>query len=529
MSAVITFAAYLLGVLVLGVALARRTRSYEDFIIGGRRFGTSVSSLSLISSYASGYTYTAAPGLGYTQGYGSLWYASGDGLATALSFGVIGRRLRKFSEALDAISLPEFYEKRFDSRLLRIVTSTVILVTVTMYLVAQWVASGTVAQTILGTSHLVGMLVGALVVGAYTLLGGYVAVVYTDAVQMVVMFVGTQLLFWIALAKVGGFAQLNDRLANIDPDLVTPWGPDQMYLGFFLMIGPVLLITLGGFGLPHMTVRHLSLNQPSTARKAMMMTAVIVVAFSFIYYMTGLLALTVLGPGLADPEQAGVALWQNVLPPVLAGLLASAAVASIQSTASSFLILLVTTIGHDIFYRFIPRRMSDRSRTRVARVLVAVLTIGTFLVAINPPALVFQIVIFAFGILGLAFGVPNIFVLYWRRTTKVGVLVSMLSSLAVYLGLSLTNQTQLGPLTPFLAGLLVAIASIVFTSLLTTPPPDPHQLFVRVASEGTVVSETERGESACLRRDLGLAAEALGAIGQPMRRSSRGRPRTSGI
>ena len=466
----ITFGVYLLGILAMGIYLMRRVESYNDFIIGGRRFGPWVSSFSLISSYMSGYTYTAAPGLGYTSGYSALWWASGDAPGNALSFGVLARRLRKYSEMLEAITIPEFYEHRFKSPVLRMVSAAIIVVLVGMHLTAQWQASGILLSVTFGTEYLTGLIIGGVVVLTYTLLGGYVAVMYTDFIQGIVMFIGSQILFWTALLYVGGFNAFNDQLANIDPQLVTPWGPGNQYLGAMAMIFPIALILMGCFGYPHITVRHLSLRRPSTARKAMLLTCILVVLFSFAYYLTGGLALTILGEGLEDVEQAGVLLWFALLPPVLAGILSSAAIASIMSTADSFLILLVTTVGHDVLYRFISPDASEEKRTLWARLLVAVLGVITFIIAINPPGLVFTIVIFAMGGMGLAFGVPNLFAVYWKKTTAFGVLLSMGLSLFIYVGGTLGNWDLLG-FNPFVLGLIVGVVAIIIGSLLTTPPP----------------------------------------------------------
>lgn len=235
------FFIYLAAMLLIGYATMKMSKTYEDFMIGGRNIGPIVSSFALITSYMSGYTYTAAPGLGYTGGYSSLWWASGDAPGTSMSFGLLGRRLRKYSEMLGAITLPEYYEKRFKSPSLRLISSLFILVMVSMHLVAQWAASGKLLSVTFGTSYFVGMLIGCLVVLAYTIMGGYLAVVYSDFIQGLIMFAGTQILFWAALNVAGGFNAFNDKLALIDPELVTPWGPGLGYYSLMAALTPIIL------------------------------------------------------------------------------------------------------------------------------------------------------------------------------------------------------------------------------------------------------------------------------------------------
>lgn len=502
------FFIYLAAMLLVGYATMRMSKTYEDFMIGGRSIGPLVSSFALITSYMSGYTYTAAPGLGYNGGYSSLWWATGDAPGTSMSFGLLGRRLRKYSEMLGAITLPEFYEKRFKSPTLRLLSSLFILAMVSMHLVAQWTASGKLLSVTFGTSYFMGMLIGCLVVLVYTIMGGYLAVVYSDFIQGLIMFVGTQILFWTALSAVGGFDAFNDKLALIDPELVTPWGPGLGYYSLMAALTPIILIIMGPFGMPHMTIRHLSLNHPSSARKAMVITAVFVVLFSFAYYITGGLARVILQGELADIEEAGVRLWFEILPPVLAGLLSAAAVASLMSTADAFLMLLVSTLGHDLLQRFWLPDMPENKRIAISRLLVLAIAAVTFIVAMNPPALVFTIVIFVFGGMALVFGVPNLFSVYWKRTTEAGVLASMVSSFVVYVVSTMWEWTVMG-LHPFILGLAVAVAALVVVSLATTPPTgNGIELFDIAASYGEIPEGVISRASASVAVESKRLAEA---------------------
>lgn len=503
-----TFGAYLVLLLGFGVYLGRKVKTYEDFYIGSRMFGPFLSSMSAVASFMSGYTYTAAPGLGYTQGYGALWYAQGE-MGNAYSFGLLGRRLRKTSEQVGAISMPEFYERRYNSPALRVITNIVILIAISMYLVAQWVATGTLLEVTLGIGYVSGLFIGGVIVLTYTLAGGYIAVIFTDTFQGIVMFIGTHILFWAALFSIGGFAGLNEGLAQVDPQLAGPWGPDLMYYGVLAALTPILLIGLGTFGLPHVTVRHLSLKRPGSARPAMLITGLVVFFFTFVYYLTGPIALVSFGPGLDNPEQSGIRLWFEVLPDIAAGVMASAAVAAIQSTASSFLILLTTTIGHDILYRFFMRDTAERTRIRLARILVVVIAAATFVIAISPPGLVFDIVILAYGGLALGFGIPNLFTVFWRRTTKVGVITSMVSSLTTYTAASLASFSLYG-LNAFMLGLVVGLVTIVGVSLLTGPPgARDRAIFAEAARYGDVRPGAVVPGSAAVVRETRAALRRL--------------------
>ncbi len=462
------FVVYLLVMIGIGVFAMRRVKSSEDFYIGGRSIGPWVSAFSLMTSYASGFTYTAAPGMGYKGGWSTMWWASGDAPGNSLSFGLLGRRIRRFSELLRAITLPEFYEKRFGSPALRLIASIVIVSTVSLHLVAQWEASGIMLSVAFETDYMVGMVIGGAVVLAYTIMGGYLATVYNDFMQGIIMFIGTHLLFWSAISAVGGFGALNNKLALIDPNLVTPWGPDNAYGTLLAALSPFLLIVMGSFGQPHVTVRHLALKEPDTARKAMLITAIFMAGFSFAYYMVGAAGLVLLGPNV-EAEAVGVLLWFKVLTPIGAGILVSAAVAAIMSTASGFLMLMVSTISHDILNRFLLPNVSQKRIILIARIIAALIAILTLVAAINPPAGVFTIIMTVYGGMALAFGVPNIFSVYWKRSTKTGAIACIVLSLSVYVWFTATGLTFLG-LNAFMTSLIVAILAFVIGSLISQKP-----------------------------------------------------------
>jgi sodium/proline symporter len=514
MAVYVVFGLYLIGMLAIGWYFLNRVKTYDDFMIGGRKIGPLASSFSLISSYMSGYTYTAAPGLGFRSGYSTLWWATGDAPGNSLSFGVLGRRLRRYSELLKSITLPEYYENRFKSPTLRVLGALVVIVTVFMYLVAQFVATGKLVSVMFNTSYIVGMLVGSVVVLIYTMMGGYLAVVYTDVIQFSLMFIGTHILFWTSLGLAGGFAAFHDKLAAISPALVVPAGPDNAYGTFMAMLTPIVLIIMGSFGLPHVTVRHLSLKDPRNARHAMLITAIFVVLFSIVYYLTGALARVLLLQAPADVEEAGIRLWFSVLHPVFAGLMSSVAVASIMSTADSFLILLVSTVSHDVLDRFVMPKATEAQRVNLGRYLVAILAVIAFVVAIKPPALVFTIVIFAFGAMALAFGVPNLFSVYWKRTTEAGTIASMVLSLVVYVGAT-RGWWSLG-LHPFMQGLIVAVVVIVVGSLLSKPPTgEPETFFDVAAGYGALPASVKAHASAAVSCEIGAALEVLRRADRP--------------
>ena len=181
-----------------------------------------------------------------------------------------------------------------------------------------------------------------------------------------------------------------------------------------------------------------------------------------------------------------------------------------MSTADSFLILLVSTIAHDLLSRFSKKEIPEKKRLFISRVLVLVVALISFVVAMNPPALVFTIVIFVFGGMALAFGVPNIFSVYWKGTTAAGVLASMACSLIVYVGSTLTEVQVLG-LHPFISGLIVAVVVLVLVSLITKKPTNEVlQLFDVAMEYGDIPKEAAQGASSAVSCEAARAMSLMG-------------------
>lgn len=261
---------YFVGMLGIGVwAMRRSSKSSEGFLLADRSLGPAVTALRLQSSSMSGYMFLGAGSLAYTQGYYSMWYALGDVGGGVLNLSIIGRRMRKLSQMLGSITSIGYLENRYPSRWTRAIAAPIALFCMFFYVLAQFLAGGQGLAMVTGLSVNISLIIAVGIIVGYTFLGGYLAVAYTDFFQAIVMVIG---MLWIligSLQYVGGLTAANERLGTINENLLTMWGSEGQYFGQWgIIIGALLVFSIGYIGWPHVNVSHMAMRRPSVARQA---------------------------------------------------------------------------------------------------------------------------------------------------------------------------------------------------------------------------------------------------------------------
>ena len=259
--------------LVLGIGIwAMRIgagKDLEGFLLGGRRVGPIVTALTLQTTSMSGYMFLGAGALGFAEGYWALWYAAGDIGGGVLNLSVLGRRMRKFSQIIGALTSIEYLEKRYPSPAVRLIAGVLTVFLLGCYVLAQFIAGGKGMALVTGVPYWLASLIAVGIILIYTLLGGYLAVAYTDALQSVVMLIGIGWIVVAALIEVGGLGAANASIGSIDPTLLSVWGRGLGYEGEWgLVLGALLIFSVGYMGWPHVVTRHLAMRDPATARQA---------------------------------------------------------------------------------------------------------------------------------------------------------------------------------------------------------------------------------------------------------------------
>ncbi len=481
-------------VVVLGIGYwAMRRGAGEDlegFLLGGRKVGPMATALTLQSTSMSGYMFLGAGGLGYLQGYWAMWFAAGDIGGGVLNLSIIGRRMRKLSQMMGALTSIEYLEKRYPSAAVRLFAGILTVFLLGFYVLAQLIAGGKGMALVTGIPYPLALAIAVGIVLVYTFMGGYLAVAYTDFFQSIIMLVGVMWIVIASLSELGGLTAANDAIAAVDPTLLSVWGRDLGFQGQWgVVAGALLIFSIGYMGWPHVVTRHMAMSQPATARKAGVYATVWNLFFVPAPYLVGILAILIL-PGLEDPEMAIFEVAGLLLPAAVTGLVMAAIMAAIMSTADSLLLQTGSIASRDLYERFINPQASEKQMVLVSRALVLVIAVIGYLVALIEPPSVFGIVIFATSVLGSAFLPAYVCAVWWRKANTPGALASMIVGASVaflweYLGLAASTQ-----LAPMLTGVVSSTVAMIAVSLLTAKiapvPADILQIMDEAARVGPI-------------------------------------------
>ena len=473
---VLSFAAYLAVVLAIGIWAARfSSAGVSEFFVGGRVMNRFVVALSAVVSGRSAWLILGLTGMAYMMGAAALWAAVGYIVVELLLFLFYAPRLRRFSEVHDCITVPDFVAARFgdhDGRL-RILLVVILLVFMTGYVAAQFVAGGKAFAVTFGMPESTGILATAVIVLLYTILGGFLAVSVSDAVQGVFMMAALVGLPVIAVLAFGGPGAMGAVLAEIDPTLLDP-----LAIGTGALIGFVG-IGLGSPGNPHILVRYMSIRDPADLRYAAVVGTlwnVLMAAGAVFIGLAGRAFVPEVGalPG-ADPENIFPVLAETLLHPVLLGVVIAAVLAAIMSTADSQLLVAASSAVRD-FYETVWRRgerVSQRVLVRISRWVVLALVLVSLGLAFLAEDLVFWLVLFAWAGLGAALGPTSILALFWRRTNRPGVMAGIASGALVTVVWRLTAPFG-GAVYELLPGFAAGLLATIVVSLATRREDGPE-------------------------------------------------------
>ncbi|NIN72826.1 MAG: sodium/solute symporter [Gemmatimonadetes bacterium] len=477
--AIAAFLGYLVVILAIGVLSARfSSAGVSEFFVGGRKMHRFVVALSAVVSGRSAWLLLGVTGMAYSIGAGAVWAVTGFITVEVFLFLFYARRLRCFSAAHDCVTVPDFYAARFGDRdgSLRAVLIAIILIFMVGYVSAQFVGGGKAFAASFGLHPNLGVLLTALIVLAYTAAGGFLAVSLTDTVQACFMIVALVVVPVIAILDHGGLLAVVNELRAFDPTMIDPFALSVGVIIGFLGIG------LGSPGNPHIIVRYMSIADPDQLRTSAVVGTVWNVVMAWGALFIGL-AGRVYFPDVAmlpnaDTEQLYPLLAAQHLHPVAFGIVVASIFAAIMSTADSQLLVATSSVVRD-FYEKILHRGEEIPQKRLvlySRIVVALLVIAALVVGLLAEALVFWLVLFAWAGLGASFGPTSILALYWRGTTRAGVIAGLLTGTAITFVWELTPwlSSRLYELIPaFLGGLLATL----IVSRLTKPPEGVDGMF----------------------------------------------------
>jgi sodium/pantothenate symporter len=462
---------YLTAMLGLGVWLGRRppgAHFVQDYFLGNRSMGGFVLAMTMVATYASASSFIGGPGAAYRMGLGWVLLAMIQVPTVWLTLGVLGKQFAHIARRVEALTINDMLQARYQNPLVVLLAGLGLLAAFVATMVVQFIGGARLLETVTGLPYRGGLMLFAGSVLLYTLVGGFRAVVVTDAVQGVLMLLGTLVLLAGVLHAGGGAAALFAELAAIDPDLVSPRGPDGA-LGVSFMLSFWVLVCFGAIGLPHSAVRCLAYKDSTAMHRGIVIGTLVGAVLMFGMHFAGALG-RVLVPDLTVPDKVMPTLMLTVLPPLLAGLFLAGPMAAIMSTIDSQLIQASATLVKDLYLNHLCKTPPTPAAIRRGSKLVTlVLGLIVLAAALSPPDMIIWLNLMAFGALQAIFFWPLVLGLYWWRGNSAGALASMLTGAVSYSLLLHFGVKPLG-LHAIVPSLAASGLAYVLASLLTAPP-----------------------------------------------------------
>lgn len=478
----ITFSVYILLMVGIGFAAWRYTQNLGDYILGGRRLGSYVTAMSAGASDMSGWLLLGLPGAMYAGGLSEAWIAIGLVLGAWANWRYVAAPLRVYTEySNNALTLPDYFTHRFEdrSRLLRVFSALVILVFFAIYAASGIVAGARLFESVFAVPYATAIWLGAAATILYTVVGGFLAVSWTDTVQATLMIFALILTPIVVIVATGGPGAATALIDAAGPAYLDP-------LKGTSVIGIISLMAwgLGYVGQPHILARFMAAESaqriPAARRIGMtwmvlcLIGALAVGFFGIAYFQMRPEA----GAAVqANPERVFIALAQALFNPWIAGVLLSAILAAIMSTLSCQLLVCSSALTEDFYKGMLRKQAGQTELVWVGRLTVVLVSALAIALAQNPDSRVLGLVSYAWAGFGSAFGPVVVLSLYWPRMTRNGALAGMVVGALTVLG---WKQLDTG-LYEMVPGVLFATLAIIAVSLLDrVPSPPMRAVFAKV-------------------------------------------------
>lgn len=490
---------YMAIVVVIGIVFAKKAnKSSENYFLGGRSLGPWVTAMSAEASDMSGWLLMGLPGVAYWCGLAdAAWTAIGLAIGTYLNWLIVSKRLRRYSiRANNSITLPEFFSNRFreSKKVIMTLSAVFILVFFTVYAASCFVTCGKLFSTLFGMPYISMMIVGAIFVLLYTVLGGFLAESASDFMQGIVMIVALTVIVIISTVSAGGFGAVIENAKAIpgffeffglaSPELNAEgvqlveagkplFGAASEY--GWLKIFSMLAWGLGYFGMPQVLLRFMAIRKEDElkrSRRIAMIWVVISLAVAVFIGIVGRQLYPTVHLTSTDAENIFITLATSSLPAILAGFVMAGILAATISSSDSYLLIAASAFAKNIYQGVFKKNASDKQVMNMSRITLLAIALVAMFIALDEKSVIFNIVSFAWAGFGATFGPIMLFSLFWKRTNRSGAIAGMISGAGmVFLWkLVISKLGGIFAIYELLPAFIFSSICIVVVSLMTAPP-----------------------------------------------------------
>ena len=494
---------YMAVVVILGITFAKRANANSDaYFLGGRSLGPWVTAMSAEASDMSGWLLMGLPGVAYWCGIAdAAWTAIGLAVGTYVNWLIVSKRLRRYSvKAGNAITLPEFFSNRYheNRKIIMTIAALFILIFFTVYAASCLVTCGKLFSTLFDMPYIPTMILGAVFVLIYTIIGGFLAESASDFMQALVMIIALAVIVCVGTATAGGLDAVIDNVRSIPGFLeffgvATPQtvdGVQQVAAGQplfgeksaygILSVVSTMAWGLGYFGIPQVLLRFMAIRSEHELTMSRRIATVWVVISLTTAVFIGVVGRSLYPTALLtspEAENVFILLSTNLLPPLLAGFVMAGILAATISSSDSYLLIAASAFAKNIYQGLFRKEASDREVLNISRVTLFLIAVVAIVIALDENSVIFSIVSFAWAGFGATFGPLMLFSLFWKRTTRIGAIAGMLGGAGMVFVWNLLIRPLGGvwDIYELLPAFLFSALCIVVVSLLTPEPSEEMQ------------------------------------------------------
>lgn len=499
----ITIIAYLAMMVIIGVVFSKKNSNVSDFYLGGRKLGPIVTAMSAEASDMSSWLLMGLPGVAYlTGGAEAGWTAIGLAIGTYINWLLVAKRLRIYSNTCKAITIPDFFANRYHSqKSIMGISALIILIFFVPYTASGFSACGKLFSSLFGWEYHTAMIVSAIIIIAYTCTGGFLAASFTDLIQSIIMTLALISIVIFGVNSAGGMDSVIDNAKSISGYFslsnihnVETGGADKYSA---LTIASLMAWGLGYFGMPHVLLRFMAIEDKNKIKTSRRIASVWVVISMAIAIFVGFIGNAITKSGKLEAldgsnsetiiiRLAQIMADKNIILAVIAGLVFAGILACTMSTSDSQLLAASSSMSENIIKGVFGVKLSEKQSMLAARLVLLVIAVLGVILAWDSNSSVFRIVSFAWAGFGATFGPVMLSALFWKRSNKFGIIAGMVVG-AVMVFVWKFGISQLGgvfAIYELLPAFIAALLAIIIVSLITpAPEKEIEKEFDSVAAE----------------------------------------------
>ncbi len=498
---IVSIAVYILVMVLIGIIFSKGNDDTGDFYLGGRGLSPIITAMSAEASDMSSWLLMGIPGLAYISGIADpFWTCLGLAAGTWLNWLLVSKRLRRCTEKIGAITVPEYFSKRYGDKknILTAVSAVIIVIFFIPYTASGFAACGKLFNTLFGVNYLVAMIASAIIISMYCTLGGFRAVSMTDLLQGICMSIALIIVICFGVVQAGGIGAVIEN-AKAFPGFLSLSSSFDQSTAAAKPYGPLTVVStmawgLGYFGMPHILVRFMAIGDPEKLKISRRVATIWVVLAMGIAIVIGVIGLALSNQGIipvlegsGNTERVIIYISEfmssfGIFPAIVAGIILAGMLAATMSTADSQLLAAASAISSDLLQDFGKKKFSDDTSVKIAKITVLIISAIAVFIAYNPDSSVFAIVSFAWAGFGATFGPVMLLSLFWKRSNRQGAVAGMIAGAVMvflwkYVISSLGGAFAIYELLP---AFIIALAVNVAVSLMTPAPEKELQEMINI-------------------------------------------------